>query len=80
MSNAKRTRRRLLSAGVGAVAFTALEGLACGNPLEPRCPDGSTTCESDARSDAPDVVDAGVDAATDSAIDTAIDVADGSDP
>jgi hypothetical protein len=28
-------RRRLLTAGVGVVAFTAVEGLACGNPMEP---------------------------------------------
>jgi hypothetical protein len=30
-----RVRRRLLTAGVGVVAITAVEGLACGNPMEP---------------------------------------------
>lgn len=30
-----RTRRRLLTASAGVVAFTAFEGLACGNPVAP---------------------------------------------
>jgi len=31
-----RTKRRLLTASVGIAAFTAVEGLACGNPVSPR--------------------------------------------
>jgi hypothetical protein len=31
----KRTKRRILTAGAGVVAFTAFEGLACGNPVAP---------------------------------------------
>lgn len=31
-----RPTRRILSAGTGMAAFTALEGLACGNPVSPR--------------------------------------------
>jgi hypothetical protein len=31
---AKRTKRTILTVGVGAV-ITAVEGLACGNPVEP---------------------------------------------
>ncbi|MBL0217605.1 MAG: hypothetical protein IPQ07_27490 [Myxococcales bacterium] len=68
-----RTRRRLLGAGLGLAAFTALEGLACGNPLEPRCP--ASECPDaavvDAPRDAP--IDAGVDAEIDAAIDAPID-------
>lgn len=69
-----RTRRRLLGAGLGLAAFTALEGLACGNPLEPRCP--ATECPPDAAivdapRDAP--VDAGVDADPDAMVDAMID-------
>lgn len=36
MSEPKRTKRRLLSAGAGMVAITAVEGLARGNPVSPR--------------------------------------------
>jgi len=35
MNTKKRGQRRILSASVGLVAFTAVEGLACGNPVEP---------------------------------------------
>jgi hypothetical protein len=31
-----KTKRRILTAGAGVAAFTAVEGLACGNPVEPR--------------------------------------------
>jgi hypothetical protein len=35
MSKPKRMKRRILSAGAGMVAVTAVEGLACGNPVSP---------------------------------------------
>lgn len=58
------SKRRILTAGVGIAAITALEGLACGNPVAPRCP-GHAHCVPDAPpSDAPPedagVPDAGV--------------------
>ena len=31
----QRTKRRLLAASAGVVAVTALEGIACGNPVAP---------------------------------------------
>lgn len=74
MSKPDRSTRRILSAGVGVAAITALAGLACGNPVEPCAP---STCEpvdaatidgppgdgpnEDALPDAPEL-DAGVDA------------------
>ncbi len=59
-------KRRVLTAGLGIAAYTALEGLACGNPVEPRCPT-QRDCTPDARPvDAPPPdagpVDAGIDA------------------
>jgi hypothetical protein len=36
MGEPKRVKRRILSAGAGMVTITALEGLACGNPVAPR--------------------------------------------
>ncbi len=33
-----RTKRKILTAGFGIAAMTALEGLACGNPVAPACP------------------------------------------
>lgn len=62
-----RTRRRILTAGIGLAAVTALEGIACGNPVAPRCP--PTGCgpmpmlDAGVLIDAPAQVDAGVDAA-----------------
>jgi hypothetical protein len=35
MKDPKKTKRRILTAGAGVVAFTAFEGLACGNPVAP---------------------------------------------
>lgn len=35
MPERTRTKRRILTASAGAAVFTALEGLACGNPVEP---------------------------------------------
>ncbi len=67
--SAPRTRRRLLGAGLGLAAFTALEGLACGNPLEPRCP--ASECPVDAA-----VVDAPRDAPVDAGVDAEIDAPD----
>jgi hypothetical protein len=32
------TKRPLLLVGAGAVVITVLEGIACGNPVAPRCP------------------------------------------
>jgi len=31
-------KRPLLVVGAGAVVITVLEGIACGNPVAPRCP------------------------------------------
>jgi hypothetical protein len=36
MSKPERTKRRILTASAGVVAITAVEGLACGNPVAPR--------------------------------------------
>jgi len=47
------TKRKILTAGVGVAAFTALEGLACGNPVAPKCP----TYES-CHAPPPEVIDA----------------------
>ncbi len=47
MHETKRGRRRLLSIGAGAVAFTAIEGLACGNPVEPPCSDAANCVKTD---------------------------------
>ena len=33
-------KRPLLVVGAGAVVVTVLEGIACGNPVAPRCPGG----------------------------------------
>ena len=35
MKDPTKTRRRILTASAGVVAFTAFEGLACGNPVAP---------------------------------------------
>lgn len=51
MRKTSKSTRRILSAGVGIAAITALGGLACGNPVEPRCP-GHGVCV-DAGMDAP---------------------------
>jgi hypothetical protein len=59
-----RTKRKLLVVGAGAIVITALEGIACGNPVAPRCP-GPRCPTVDAAIDAPsDAVpsDAGIDA------------------
>ncbi len=45
-----RAKRRLLTASIGVAAFTALEGLACGNPVAPRyerVPEPTPTAEPD---------------------------------
>ena len=74
MPDIKRTKRRLLTAGLGVAAYTALESLACGNPVEPGCP-SCIDARVDARMDGP-TVDAPVpDAAPDADIDAAIDAA-----
>lgn len=61
MGDILRSKRRILTAGLGAAAFTALEGLACGNPVEPRCP-GSPHCMS-SQPPEPEVVVPAADAA-----------------
>jgi hypothetical protein len=38
MSKTKGARRTILTAGAGIAVYTALEGLACGNPVAPGCP------------------------------------------
>jgi hypothetical protein len=38
MDKSRGTRRKILTAGAGIAVFTALEGLACGNPVAPACP------------------------------------------
>jgi len=54
MRDKNRTKRRILTAGAGAAVFTALEGLACGNPVEPpRNPPKQTIEEPPAPSAAP---------------------------
>lgn len=35
MKDRSKTKRRVLTASAGVVAFTAFEGLACGNPVAP---------------------------------------------
>lgn len=35
MKDPTKTKRRILTASAGVVAFTAFEGLACGNPVAP---------------------------------------------
>ncbi len=42
MTKTHRGKRRILSAGIGIAAITALGGLACGNPVEPGCGPGLT--------------------------------------
>jgi hypothetical protein len=80
MREIKPSKRKLLTAGLGVAVYTAFEGLACGNPVEPRCPT-EMACP-DARVDAPVdgrvdavVLDAATDAATDAAVDADIDAA-----
>jgi len=46
------TKRPLLLVGAGAVVITVLEGIACGNPVAPRCP-GPRCPTPDAAVDAP---------------------------
>lgn len=46
MSDTKGTKRKILTAGIGIAAYTALEGLACGNPVAPACPTHSS-CRSE---------------------------------
>jgi len=54
MSNG--TRRKILTASLGIAAYTALEGLACGNPVAPRCPDYKAGCgPGPAESEAPPI-------------------------
>ena len=36
-------KRKLLVVGTGAIVITVLEGIACGNPVAPRCPGGTCT-------------------------------------
>jgi hypothetical protein len=38
MDKSRGTRRKILTAGAGIAVYTALEGLACGNPVAPGCP------------------------------------------
>jgi hypothetical protein len=46
-------KRPLLVVGAGAVVITVLEGIACGNPVAPRCPGPRCTMPADAAVDAP---------------------------
>jgi hypothetical protein len=46
-------KRPLLVVGAGAVVITVLEGIACGNPVAPRCPGPRCMMPSDAAVDAP---------------------------
>jgi hypothetical protein len=54
-------KRRILTVGAGAVVVTALEGIACGNPVAPRCPGN--------RCDVPTPLPMPIDAAVDAPID-----------
>lgn len=66
-------KRPLLVVGAGVAIITVLEGIACGNPVAPRCPGGRCTPADAAvdaisdgvASDGPQAVpgDAGIDAA-----------------
>ncbi|MEO8704640.1 MAG: hypothetical protein ABI867_31585 [Kofleriaceae bacterium] len=57
-------KRRILTVSAGAVFVTALEGIACGNPVAPRCP-GSRCDIPTPPVDAMIPVDAGIDAVPD---------------
>lgn len=68
MANSNPKARRILSAGIGVAALTALGGLACGNPVEPRCPpagcmDAAVDTVQDAPGDAAEAIDAAAQAA-----------------
>jgi hypothetical protein len=52
-------KRPLLVVGAGAVIVTVLEGIACGNPVSPRCPGPRCSMPQDA------AVEAGTEAGTD---------------
>jgi hypothetical protein len=76
MREPNRTKRRILTAGAGAAVFTALEGLACGNPVEPGYYNGPISYEPPAsrvEQPAGAAVDAGADAAADAEADAAVD-------
>ncbi len=61
MREPKRTKRRILTAGIGVAAFTALEGIACGNPVAPRW-ETPPRAYSDVAPPVDDRADAGADA------------------
>ena len=66
MKTKKRNGRRLLTAGAGVAAFTAVEGLACGNPVHPRYDplmDRPPQPTATTAVDAPDAGDSSTDAA-----------------
>jgi hypothetical protein len=74
MRDIKQHKRRLLTASLGLAAYTAFEGLACGNPVEPGCPETGTCPDAQVDAsmrDASDaaVVDADIDAAPDAEVD-----------
>jgi hypothetical protein len=46
-------KRPLLLVGAGVAVITVLEGIACGNPVAPRCPGPRCAMPIDAPSDAP---------------------------
>ncbi|MEJ7733764.1 MAG: hypothetical protein WKG00_31785 [Polyangiaceae bacterium] len=57
MARTVKSKRRILTAGAGLAAFTAVEGLACGNPVEPRyhpTPEDVTPTATVAAPDTPD--------------------------
>lgn len=69
MRELSRAKRRILTAGAGAAVFTALEGLACGNPVEPGYlrdyPEPGRPAEAPAEPPSDAAVDAAVDAGAD---------------
>ncbi|HZF52686.1 MAG TPA: hypothetical protein VE093_28720 [Polyangiaceae bacterium] len=72
MRELSRAKRRILTASAGAAVFTALEGLACGNPVEPGyLRNGPGPMPAEAPAEPPS--DAAVDAADDAPIDAGAD-------
>ena len=74
MRDIKQHKRQLLTAGLGLVAYTALEGLACGNPIEPGCPETGTCPDAQVDAQIRDASDAALpDADIDASVDAEVD-------
>jgi hypothetical protein len=73
MRELSRAKRRILTASAGAAVFTALEGLACGNPVEPGYLRNYPEPAGPAEVPAEPPSDAAVDAVDDAAVDAGAD-------